>query len=387
MREAATAASSAAAHVQLAAGSPRRDGRPSARRARARGRSRRCAVPAATSLSTSTSRAVSSAGFACVAGRGPRGTRERRAPGAPVAAASRRARRRAARTRRAPRGARRRRPPRRARAPLRTGRPRARHASAAPCASPPSCSRYGSAIQSGTSSSAPAFHCQYASSPGEPEMPLLERELVRGRSPPSRRSLAVTGEPRRLGARRPHVTEALQVAAGQRQLERLVEHVQRARVAAAGAHAPERDQRRDRTDRTDGPGQHVARDRRRPRPTAPGRRHRCEPRSRIGGVEVVLLREGDVLAQPALRPLELVHLAEARAEHHRTRTPPGLETVPARDVEAAIEVLAAAVDLAGHHVRGPDQVERHRARSRRRRTAPPARAPSRPTRRLPRCRG
>ena len=62
------------------------------------------------------------------------------------------------------------------------GQPRARHAAAAPSASPASWSRYGSAIHSGASSSAPAFHCQYAELAREPQVPLLERERVAARA-------------------------------------------------------------------------------------------------------------------------------------------------------------------------------------------------------------
>ena len=127
-------------------------------------RSRAFRFPAARSCSTSSSRAVSPAGLARVAGRGPRGTR---CPGrgAPAARASPPGLRRDGRAPRALRAAPPRRPPPRARAPPRTGTSARATPRRRPRASPASCSRYGSAIQSGASSSAPAFHCQYASSP------------------------------------------------------------------------------------------------------------------------------------------------------------------------------------------------------------------------------
>ena len=75
-------------------------------------------------------------------------------------------------------------------------------------------------------------------------MALVERERIDGARLRERR-LAVAGEPGRLGARRVHVAEPLEVAARPRQRERLVERLGDAGIAAPRAQAAERDGRGD----------------------------------------------------------------------------------------------------------------------------------------------
>ena len=214
--------------------------------------------PAARSCSTSTSRAVSAAGLARVAGRGPRGTALPRA----WSACRDELCRRAAPSRRAPRalrGAPPRRPPPQAHAPPRTGT--SAHASAG-------CGRgrlrrpaAGTAPRSTPAPRRvrPAFHCQYASSPPNHRCRLLERERVHR---PRLLCRSARGR-RRARPPRPARRARAQAAAGARrctrELERLVERLPGAGIAAARAHAAERDEPGDPGDRLDRRGSDGAR--------------------------------------------------------------------------------------------------------------------------------
>ena len=106
----------------------------------------------------------------------------------------------------------------------------------------------------------------------------------------------------------------------ERRLERLVERVRDAWIAAARADASERDECGDAADRADLVGEELLRQRRPFVPASVVDEDGREPRADVRRVEVVLGRERDELVRPALRLLELVHLAEAGRQHRRTRS-------------------------------------------------------------------
>ena len=138
---------------------------------------------------------------------------------------------------------------------------------------------------------------------GEPEMALLERERICGPGLLGR-SLGIACQPRRLRSRRAHVTQALQVTAGERELERLVESRVRARIAASRAYPPERDRRADPADGVGRVGEHVLCGGGRVAPAAGVGLDQREPCPRVVRPQVVLVRVGDVLAQVSLRRLD-----------------------------------------------------------------------------------
>ena len=208
--------------------------------------------PSATSASTSSSRGGQRAGFVA-----RRGSRAAWAPSARARAAAARTRaappggRRAPRTSGAPRGGASSSPLSASARAASYGQPRAVHAAAAPRASPAIWRAYGSAIQSGASSSSPAFHCQYASSPANQRCRFSSARLVDGASP---RRCARPGRPRATRPRRAprgRGRGAGDARPASDDLERLVEHVADARIAASRADASERDQRCDSADRAD----------------------------------------------------------------------------------------------------------------------------------------
>src|SRR5262245_49113734 len=100
------------------------------------------------------------------------------------------------------------------------------------------------------------------------------------------------------------------MTADARELERLVERVVDSGVSPTGANPPECEQRGDRADRPRGAAvEDLVRERGAVVPAPLVQEAQREPRARVRRLEIVLVRVRDVLAQVALRPLELVHLA------------------------------------------------------------------------------
>ena len=147
----------------------------------------------------------------------------------------------------------------------------------------------------------------------EPWVALLQRERV-DRPRFAQRRVEVACEPRRLCSRRVHMAEALQVAArpgpGEGRVKRAL-----VGVTAAGAQAPERDVGGDLGHRGGACGEHVGGERAAVFPAPLVHEHQGEPRARVGRVQVLLLGERDVIAQRALRAVELVHLPKTPAQH------------------------------------------------------------------------
>src|SRR5688500_1995646 len=145
-----------------------------------------------------------------------------------------------------------------------------------------------------------------------------------------------------------------------RELERLVEGVHRPRIPASCPNAPDRDERADSADRVVRLLQHVVRERRPGLPAAAIDVDESEPRSRVLRPDVALLRERNVLPEVPLRAIELVHLAQAAAEHRERRTHAKLEIMVACDREAPVEEADSSLYVARHDMRRPDHVEAER---------------------------
>src|SRR4029079_10252004 len=193
---------------------------------------------------------------------------------------------------------------------------------------------------------------------GEPQVALLERQGIGGAGLLGR-PLVIAGPARRLRARGPDVAEALEVTAGNRELERLAEGLARAGIAPSRAHAPERDQRVDAADRVVQLRlrEHVL-CRRGGVVPAPGvALHEREPGVRVVRPEVVLVGPRDVLAEIPLGTVELVHLSQAAPEVDKRRADPDPPMLSG-DRQALPEVFDPGVYRSARHVRGADQAER-----------------------------
>ena len=128
-------------------------------------------------------------------------------------------------------------------------------------------------------------------------------------------------------------------------------------VTAAGAQAAERDIGGDLGNGGGARGEHFSGERAPIRPASAVHEHQGEPRARVRRVQVVLLGERDVVAQRALRAVELVHLPKAPAEHPVPVGDAMLKLVRPRDLEAVLDQADTTLDVSGSHGRGPHHGE------------------------------
>ena len=264
-----------------------------------------------------------------------------------------------------------RRRPRPARAPPRTGSRARATLRRRRRASPASCSRYGSAIHVGrvverAGLPLPVGELAARTRGGASRARADTRPRVLGGAP-----LAVAGEPGRLRARGVDVAEPLEVPARPRELERLVE---RARAAPG---SPRRARTRPSAtsaviaaDRPAGRASTSRGERARPRPSGRGRRAPSASHARVYDESSSCSSANAMCSRRyALGALELVHLAEARAEHPA----PGRSRCSSSCVRASSRLArAAAIPRSispGHHVRGAHHVQRRTRACRARRSA------------------